>query len=242
MIWTMPRFETRKPLHVVTFDDLRNTDYRRAFPLMQDRGAVGTSYVIGDRNIRWHEVYEMRDAGWDFQCHSYSHTYLWDLTESELRAEMVGVNAVFEAHGLEVPKHHAYPYGANNAFVKSIIEDYRATQRHTGQPTYEGSVLPYDEVEFRSLQSVHADIATPERMSFVRDAIDYAAQTDGVLITYTHSIVDDITDSSQCLQVYFEEMLDYSLSQGLRIVSVAQMYNILRYHRPKDWTWLKGGR
>lgn len=197
---------------------------------MKQRGLVGTSYVyLSGRNINWEDLYEMVRYGWDMQCHSYSHTNLTELTEAQLHEEMQMHNAAFVERGLKPAEHHAYPLGAWNATVKSVLTQYRKTLRRTGYVAE--NVLPYEDVEYTGLLPVHADIASPERMQVVKDAIDRAKAINGVLITYTHSIVDEITDSYQCLQTYFEEMLDYAMSKGLRFVTVSQLYNILRFHR-----------
>ena len=214
----------------MTFDDGRATDHTIAYPEMRARGVRGTSYLIGSRvSYDWNVWRRMWLDGWDVQCHSYVHVNLTNLTEAELHADIQTQNTKFVAERLPVPEHHAYPFGAYNATVRSVISEYRKTQRHTGYDL--GSVMSWDEVEYDAIKSLHADITTEEKMTQIRDAIDLTKDETGILVTYTHSIVDEVTDSSQCLRVYFMEMLEYALSKGLRFVTISELYNLVRFHR-----------
>jgi|SRR5690625_289274 len=233
MTWVAPDFRTRHPLHVVTLDDFRPTDYSRAYPYLRSKGVAGTSYIITDRarDTNWHNVREMYRGGWDCQCHTYSHEYLWDMTEAQLREQMQLANTVFEEERLPAPEHIAYPFGAYNALVQEIIGEYRLTQRRVPTLPPVDAVATYDSLEYDAIEAVNGDLASQQDLEATKMAIDKAAATNGIVVTMTHSLVDAITDSSQCLFSLFQAMVEYSLSRGVRVVSVAQMYNTVAFHR-----------
>jgi len=62
----------------ITFDDGLASDYRLAFPLLQEHGFtadffVNTAYIDTPGYLRWSEMLEMQRAGMSFQSHGHRH-------------------------------------------------------------------------------------------------------------------------------------------------------------------------
>jgi len=205
-----------------------------AYPELQKRGLAATSYVnTGVKMNNWSFSGEIAKemvlyGDWDIQCHSHTHPRLTELTEEEIREQMESVNQTLSDAGLAPPEHHAYPFGEYNQTVKSIIREYRKTQRHTGLT----GILTYDAVVPDALPAVKADLATVEDLERVKQAIDQAYEKNGIVITYSHFIIKgDITGNEQSKYDLFIEMVEYSINKGMKIITIKQLWNILNFYR-----------
>jgi peptidoglycan/xylan/chitin deacetylase (PgdA/CDA1 family) len=77
----------------LTFDDGHETHYTTAYPLLAERGARATFFVITDRigtegYVTWEQLREMKQAGMSIQSHTASHPFLSTLTADEVLAEL----------------------------------------------------------------------------------------------------------------------------------------------------------
>jgi peptidoglycan/xylan/chitin deacetylase (PgdA/CDA1 family) len=66
---------------VITFDDGHLSVYENAFPIMQEHGFIGVTYVVGNyiggENFKTAEqILELVDAGWEVGSHGFTHTDL----------------------------------------------------------------------------------------------------------------------------------------------------------------------
>jgi inositol phosphorylceramide mannosyltransferase catalytic subunit len=123
---------------IITFDDGYIEDYTTTFPLFKKHNIKGTSFVstndIGKRGyISWDEMKEMKEYGWDFQCHTHNHADLSSLTPEEIEREFRIVNNEFMRHSMEIPEYHAFPFGRYNDDVLKIIAKYRKKGRGTAR-------------------------------------------------------------------------------------------------------------
>lgn len=80
---------------IITIDDGWVSGYTNAWPVLKKFGYPFTLFIYvnyvgsGGKSLSWAQLEEMRDAGVDIQCHSYSH--------SNLRAPGAGVDAKAKA-------------------------------------------------------------------------------------------------------------------------------------------------
>lgn len=219
----------KKPLLVFSFDDITSSDYTFAFPLMQSMGIKGTSYVITDfvgkpSYLTWAQVAEMKSAGWDFQCHTNKHGNVSDMTEAELRADMEAVNAAFIAHGIEPPKHHAYPRGLTNDVAKTIMEDYRLTQRLTGIDARH--LNDYKTIDASALKAISVDTQDDSRFNLVKSSINTGVNERKIIILYCHRIVPSADGYEyQVLESYFTQILEHIKMLGVETLTISEMYD-----------------
>jgi peptidoglycan/xylan/chitin deacetylase (PgdA/CDA1 family) len=132
----------RQPI-VVTFDDGYEDSYRRAMPLLRERGQVGTFFVVSDfigadaahrrveggrRFLIWPEVREMAAAGMEIGSHSLSHRRLPELPPEEIRRDVQRSRQEIEAGSGRKVDLFAYPYNSERKYVRRIVEEagYRA--------------------------------------------------------------------------------------------------------------------
>jgi peptidoglycan/xylan/chitin deacetylase (PgdA/CDA1 family) len=208
------------PMVVITLDDGLATDYTNAFRLASARNIPLTHYVRVDKigkvgYLSWEQIKKMLAAGDAVECHSYNHRDLTTLTEQEIRAELEAVNAAFEAQGLTAPGHHAYPYGAHNATVRSIVAEYRDTGRGCGGAT---EIITHweQDIDWFQLKAVALHRLDIED---IKGLIDDAIVNGKVLIFYTHRVTDDPSDLDINLDT-FKEILDYIVSKNGAIEAV----------------------
>lgn len=155
---------------IITIDDGWLSGYTDAWPVLQKFGYPFTLFIYvnyvgtGGKSLTWDQLAEMRDAGVDIGCHSYSHSNLrtpgggvdkrtQELVKKDvaalglegwLRKEVVGSKEVLEKQlGIKCNT-FAYPFGVYSPKVREMIKEagYEAAFTVYGQKLHPGS--PYD--------------------------------------------------------------------------------------------------
>lgn len=124
------------PTVAVTFDDNYRSVLELAKPILDRHGFPGTLYVPSDwpddprpmrwpgidvwlgtenehelQSLRWEELRDLADAGWEIGSHTCSHPHLTQIDDSELRRELIDSKATIE-EAIQAPcTSIAYPYG-----------------------------------------------------------------------------------------------------------------------------------
>lgn len=226
----------KKPLLVLTFDDGFETDYSIVYPMLSERGVLGTSFVNGGhvnngggklRRMNWDQLRELESNGWDIQSHTYTHQRLSELNEKEVNEEFFNDDKAFEENGLALPEHTAYPYGDHNSTVKSIGKDHRKTLRRTNP----SNSIPYnnwDNIDFHNLSARITDIHhnNSELLEERKDDIDQTIENDGILIFYSHEFKKDVAMEYETQLEYYEELIDYAINKDIEIITMSEMYEL----------------
>ena len=112
-----------------TFDDGYQDNYDNAYPILRKYGLKGTVFVVtsflGTRKgyLTWDECREMEKNGMTVASHTVDHKSMTDLTNDQLRAELVESKKKAEAElGHEV-KYMAYPTGAYNLHIAQLVRE-----------------------------------------------------------------------------------------------------------------------
>lgn len=113
---------------VITFDDGGLDNYTHAFPLLKEKGFVGTFFVITEEIGRpgymtWDMVREMAAAGMSIQSHTAFHSDLRGTTEAKLKAELLGSRNTIEEEVGVAPYALCYPAGAYDERVMAAVRD-----------------------------------------------------------------------------------------------------------------------
>ncbi len=108
---------------VITFDDGHYSVYEYAFPIMQEHGFFGVTYIVANRLKSYGftgapQLEEMISAGWEVGSHSYSHS---DLTlDHSIAFNEIFVSRDTLSQTLSKPvKTFAYPYGKIDSYAIS---------------------------------------------------------------------------------------------------------------------------
>jgi peptidoglycan/xylan/chitin deacetylase (PgdA/CDA1 family) len=136
---------------IVTIDDGYLSGYDTAWPILKKYGYPFTMFIYidyigsGGKSISWDQLGELRDAGVDIECHTYSHSHLTspgfgvDATtkarvmkdvqtlgrEGWLHKEIVESKKVLEQQlGIKVDA-FAYPYGtgSNDPHIRQVVKE-----------------------------------------------------------------------------------------------------------------------
>lgn len=117
-----------KPV-LITFDDGYADNYIYAYPILQKYGFKGTIFVITSfmdtqkNYITWAQAREMEAGGMSIESHTVTHKSMTELSDAQLRDELVNSKrAIEEKLGKEVD-FIAYPTGTYNLHIASLVQE-----------------------------------------------------------------------------------------------------------------------
>jgi peptidoglycan/xylan/chitin deacetylase (PgdA/CDA1 family) len=123
----------------LTFDDGMRSLHQHALPILRDRGAPATVFLISDyvgrdnrwpsmpanaptmEMMSWDEVDELHAAGWAVEGHTATHPDLRELSDDGILEELQRGDDVIEARLGRRPEIFAYPYGHLNDRVRAVV-------------------------------------------------------------------------------------------------------------------------
>lgn len=123
---------------VITIDDGWRSMYDLAFPILKKYGYPATLFIYTDlitgakKTLNWELIAEMSGNGIDIQCHTKTHRNLALLNEKEsfkdyydtVDRELTESSRVIKEKLNKEVKYLAYPYGATNHLVISLLKKY----------------------------------------------------------------------------------------------------------------------
>ncbi len=115
------------PLVAFVFDDNAQGVAEVAFPVMAERGMVGTVFVhtcsIGKPGyMDLSRLGALQGAGWEIGAHTLTHADLTQLSPEQVRHEAAGSRDELQAAGFSCTS-FAVPYGLVNAVVREVLSD-----------------------------------------------------------------------------------------------------------------------
>jgi peptidoglycan/xylan/chitin deacetylase (PgdA/CDA1 family) len=117
-----------KPV-LITFDDGYEDNYQNAYPILKKYDMKATIFVISGfldvypNYLTWDQAREMDQNGINIESHTVDHKSMTDLTDDELRAELVDSKKKIEKElGHEI-HFMAYPTGTYNLHIASLVKD-----------------------------------------------------------------------------------------------------------------------
>jgi peptidoglycan/xylan/chitin deacetylase (PgdA/CDA1 family) len=127
-----------KPV-ILTFDDGYRDFLTTAMPVLRIHGFSATVFLVAERIGRtsdwdagygetapllsWEEVRALQESGIEFGCHSCVHRPMTGMPLRELAEDTVRARAILEEGLASLVTTLAYPYGAENEFVRRVIAD-----------------------------------------------------------------------------------------------------------------------
>jgi peptidoglycan/xylan/chitin deacetylase (PgdA/CDA1 family) len=127
-----------KPV-ILTFDDGYRDFLTAAMPVLRAHGFSATVFLVAELIggtadwdlgygepaplVSWEDVRALQEAGIEFGCHSSVHRPMTGMRLSELAEDTVRARAILEEGLATSVKTLAYPYGAENEFVRRVLED-----------------------------------------------------------------------------------------------------------------------
>jgi peptidoglycan/xylan/chitin deacetylase (PgdA/CDA1 family) len=193
----------------ITFDDFPRSAWRVGGPILARRDARATYYAAGrfcgltEDGIEYYtpdDLSEVRAAGHEIGCHTFSHDYGTGLASAALEAD-VKRNGVFIRDRLgDYPlSSFAYPYGDVSPRTKLLFSKQFPTSRGIGRGINAGLI------DLAQLRAIPLEYKAWDP-AMIEGAVAEAVRRKGWLIFFTHDISDAPTPFGAT-----PEMLDHAL-------------------------------
>jgi peptidoglycan/xylan/chitin deacetylase (PgdA/CDA1 family) len=179
----------------------------------------GFAISVASQSATWDPT-----LGWDFECHTNTHPNLTALSADQIAAQFAAVNRAFEAHGYPDPQHTAYPSGAHNSLVESIVSKYRKSGRGHAEQNY------YPIANWYAISAL--EIRRTTGWAIIKGWVDTCVASQTLLIVSTHDISSDQTANQYpfgCTPEILTQFLDYLVQKQnagqLTVMTMAQAYD-----------------
>lgn len=204
-----------------TFDDGWKSVYKKAFPLLEKCGAVGTVFVVTDQVglpafMSWQELSGLYQKGWEIGSHGVTHRDdLTTLSDEELAKEISDSKARLEQEGFKVFS-FASPFGAYNKRTLKAIGQLYLAHRTTD------SGLNYRPMDPYRIKSFDANQDGLEDLNKAFSLILKAKHTHGHLVLTFHKI-DQEGEPSSYPAWKLEALCQYAKAQGFRLFKMTSV-------------------
>jgi len=211
------------PVVSITFDDGRATQYE-AFELMRNRGLQGTFYIVSDLigtsgYLDVNQLREIEGANNEIASHSVNHRSFISLSEQAIRDQCVESKQVLESYGFRITN-FAYPYGDNNAFTDSVVDDYFVSARDAYNYP---SVMKVDTGQF-VLTAFAGEENSDNVLSRLKTNVDRLNNGDWLVVFFHNVIPDSSAPMSYAIsESDFTGFLDYLVQEDVTVKTVAEV-------------------
>ena len=215
--------EKRNSIVTFTFDDGYASQYT-GLEILAQKGIPGTLYYVPEANtngspdyLKVKDLQELVDKfNTDVEVHGKS-SYN-DMTDEELKEHWELTQKLLKENGISEGRHMSYPNGMHDNRVVNLARRYFDSCR-TIQYYIPGETLPpADAYRIRSISSIGESC---NKVSFVKDKINKAVESDSWLILVFHKIGDVTGDTMYCSAEDLSEIADYVNNTGAEVLTMA---------------------
>jgi peptidoglycan/xylan/chitin deacetylase (PgdA/CDA1 family) len=195
---------------VFQFDDGFADTYTTAFPIFLAHGkqavaAVITSLIDAPTRLSATQIVALKNAGWDIASHSWTHADPQDLTEAQLRIEMLTSRTQLQSLVGHV-KHYAWPWSSPHEYFRQVALDYYDSASDAGL---------FDLTPFNAYAMGHVTIDDPAALATYKAHMDAAKAGRHLLTFVMHNMGAGDDDT-------LEELLSYAEAIGIPVLTRSQ--------------------
>jgi peptidoglycan/xylan/chitin deacetylase (PgdA/CDA1 family) len=240
---------TELPLISFTFDDFPRSAFLEAGSILRRYGALGTYYVslsLQGKQSQLGPMFETEDLrelahlGHELGCHTFGHCHSWntppDVYERAILENQRALNNVLPGASFET---FSYPFSGPRPTVKKAtgrhflccrgggLKPGRFLHRHAaGGQTFNAGIT---DLNYLCAFFLEKSRDNPEA---VKSLIGQNARARGWLIFATHDVRPNPSPYG-CTPDFFEQVVQWSLESGARILPVVEALEVLRAPQPK---------
>jgi peptidoglycan/xylan/chitin deacetylase (PgdA/CDA1 family) len=224
------RINTPVPLISFSFDDFPRSALQAGGAILKRFGLAGTYYValglMGKQTATgemflYEDLKELIEQGHELGCHTFDHFDSWKTETTLFEASIIkNRRALSQLFPGLVFKVFSYPISPPRARTKRQVAPYFACCRGGGQ-TFNAEIADLNYLAAYFLEK------SRDNFEAVKNLIDQNQRTRGWLVLATHDVSDDPTPYG-CTPEFFENVVQYAVRSGSRILPVAQALEALR--------------
>ncbi len=218
-----------QPLISFTFDDFPKSALLAGGSILKRFGSAGTYYTSlglaggetpSGRMFDAGDVTTLLEQGHELGCHTFSHCDSWDTGTAAFEKSIIENRSALNrmVPGAEF-KTFSYPISLPRPLTKAKIADYFLCCRGGGQK------LNVGRADLNQLSAYFLE-KSRHNIQAIKDLIDRNRQVHGWLIFATHDIEENATPFG-CTPEFFEEVVDYAVKSGARVVPVVKALEVL---------------
>lgn len=226
-----------KPKVIITFDDGFQSVYDNAYPIMQNNGQNGVSFVITSYPDKFRDreymdlidITKLYNAGWDISSHTVSHSRLTAISQTSLENELNDSYDWLMTHNFNKSAIFlAYPYGKYNY---NVITSAKRKGYVFGKTTINGQRQAFfsTDDEYVNFQLKTMNIVNTTSVDTIKTYINDTIEQKSVLILTFHQIVNNSADTSiRYLTSDFQKISEFLKTKSdaglLDVVTLSQYY------------------
>jgi len=241
---------TPAPLVSFTFDDFPRSAFLEASSILTRYDILGTYYVsmsLAGKQSQMGPMYQTEDLkelarlGHELGCHTFGHCHSWntppDIYEKAILDNQQALNEVLPGTAFQT---FSYPFSGPRLAVKQVAGRHFLCCRGGGLRA--GRFLFRHQAGGQTFNSGITDLnllcaffleQSRENPEAVKALIDQNAQARGWLIFATHDVCEKPSRFG-CTPAFFEQVVQWSLESGARILPVVKVLEVLRASQPKQ--------
>jgi peptidoglycan/xylan/chitin deacetylase (PgdA/CDA1 family) len=239
---------TPVPLISFTFDDFPRSAFLEAGSILTRYGARGTYYAslgLMEKQSQMGPMYQTEDLkelvrlGHELGCHTFRHCHSWNTPADVYERAIVENQKVLTQvlPGITF-KTFAYPFSAPHLGVKRVASRHFACCRGGGLsvrryfPQAGGRTFNSGVTDLNLLCAVFLE-QSRDNPEALKSLIDQNAQARGWLILATHDVCDTPSRFG-CTPAFFEQVVQWCLESGARILPVVESLEVLKASQPEQ--------
>jgi peptidoglycan/xylan/chitin deacetylase (PgdA/CDA1 family) len=218
------RLRNETPMVSFTFDDVPKSAATVGAAILEEHGAHGTFYVIGNQVGTSSALWDMVDGedivalhrrGHEIACHTFSHKRACDLDARALKAEIERNQRYLRSLDSSIQvENFAYPFGYGSFVRKRQLKTLFKSCR---------SIVPGVNTSTVDLQFLRAMPLIDRRIDRggIERAFDEAQDTNGWLIFYTHDVAGEPSPYG-CSPALLNHALEAASRRKIPVLNMAE--------------------